>query len=186
MPSPRKIDLIGEELRGWLREELASSGFADIERITDALNARLEASNQQISIGKSAVGVFSKALKDQREAFTLAETLLTDMDIDAESDLHKVLMQMIATSAVQLIRAIREEDGHLEAKDLMNLGRMLKDLMTSSGLREKLREDERKRAAAEAQDALKAEQAARLDASVSAGEITEDFRLEARRIMGFG
>lgn len=153
MPPPKKIDLVPPELRDWLQQELSERGFAEIVEVTEALNFRLEEAGKELRIGKTAVGEFSKALKDQREAFTLAETLLSDMDIEQESDLHKVLMQMIATSAVQLMRSVREEDGHLEAKELMALGRMLKDLMQSVGFREKIRADERERIAAEARKA---------------------------------
>lgn len=143
MPPPKKLDLIPNELREWLKLELAGRGFGEIEDVTEALNFRLEAEGQRLSIGKTAVGKFSKALKDQRDAFSIAETLLADMDIEAEGELHKVLLQMIATSAVHMIRAVREKDENLDPKDLMMLGRMLKDLMSSSGMREKLLADER-------------------------------------------
>jgi hypothetical protein len=49
----------------------------------------------------------------------------------------------------------------------------MKDIMASSGIREQLVAAERKA------------QAAKLDQAVEAGEVTEDFRAEARRIMGF-
>lgn len=167
MPAPAKLDLIPDELRRWLAEELAARGFGDIVDVTEALNFRLEEAGLEVSVGKTAVGKFSKALKDQREAFQIAETLLSDMDIEAEGEMHKVLMQMIATSAVHMIHAVREEDGHLEPKDLMALGRMLKDLMSSSGMREKLLADERKRieaaAARQAREAVVAELEASAD-----------------------
>ncbi|MEM7669720.1 MAG: phage protein Gp27 family protein, partial [Pseudomonadota bacterium] len=106
----------------------------------------------EIRVGKTAVGNFSKMLKDQREAFSMAETLLSDMDLEAESDMHRTLMTMIATSAMQMMRSVREGNGHLPAGDLMNLGRMLKDLMGSSAVREKLLADERRRIAQEARE----------------------------------
>ncbi|SDY55146.1 phage protein Gp27 family protein [Citreimonas salinaria] len=163
MPAPAKLDLIPPELRQWLAEELAQRGFGDIVDVTEALNFRLEEAGLEVSVGKSAVGRFSKALKDQREAFAMAETLLSDLDIEAEGELHRVLMQMIATSAVHMMQSVREEDGHLEPKDLMALGRMLKDLMASSGMREKLLEDERRRVAREAREAAQAEMAENLE-----------------------
>lgn len=147
MPPPRKIDLMPAEVRDWLKTELEARGFAEIEEVTEALNFRLEQAGQRLTIGKTAVGNYSKALKDQREAFSIAETLLADMDIEAEGELQQTLVQMIAASAVHLIVSVREQDGHLEPKDLMNLGRMLKDLMASSGMREKLLADERARIA---------------------------------------
>lgn len=157
MPPAKKLDLIPEEIRNWLSEELAQFGFGNIVEVTEGLNFRLEESGQELRIGKTAVGNYAKALKDQREAFAIADTLLSDMDIEAEGELHKVLMQMIATSAVHMIQSVREEGGNLDPKDLMSLGRMLKDLMASSGMREKLLEDERQRIAREAREAARAE-----------------------------
>ncbi|MGR3481649.1 phage protein Gp27 family protein [Salipiger marinus] len=185
MPAPAKLDLIPPELRAWLREALEARGFAEIVAVTEELNLRLQDCGLEVSIGKTAVGRFSKALKDQREAFSIAETLLSDMDIAAEGELHKVLVQMIATSAVQMIRAVREEDGHLEPKDLMALGRMVKDLMASSGLREKLLADERERVAREAREALQTELAAKLEAGVARGSVNAEAARAAREIMGF-
>lgn len=153
MPAPKKLDLIPPELRDWLQEVLRARGYGDIVAVTEELNDRLAQEGVELSVGKTAVGNFSKLLKDQQEAFAMAETLLDDMDIERESDMHRVLMQMIATAAVQLMRSVSEEEKHLDAKDLMSLGRMLKDLMSSAGIREKLKEDERARVAREAREA---------------------------------
>ena len=165
MPPPRKLDLIPEELRRWLAEELRDRGFSDIVSVTDALNCRIAAEGLEIRVGKSAVGDFSKALKDQRAAFALADVLLSDLDIEREGDIHRVLMQMIANSAVHMIQNVRDNDGNLEPKDLMSLGRMLKDLMASSGMREKLLEDERKRLVRETREAREAEMEEALEAT---------------------
>lgn len=170
MPRAPKIDLIPDDLRRWLAEELKERGFSDILDVTEALNFRLEEAGLEITIGKTAVGNFSKSLKMQREAFAFAETLLSDLDIEAEGELHKVLLQMIATSAVQYMRSAQENDTDIDPKDLMNLGRMLKDLMHSSGLREKLLDDERKRIAAKARaEALQEAQAGVDEAASEAG-----------------
>jgi hypothetical protein len=150
MPQVRKLDLVPEPLRDWLRDALSARGFGDILGVTDELNSRLADEGLELRVGKTAVGEFSKLLKDQREAFGMAQALLSDLDIEAESDLHRTLMQMIATSAMKLMQAVREDDEHLGAKDLMSLGRMLRDLMHSAGIREKIREDERARIEREA------------------------------------
>lgn len=181
MPAPRKIDLMPDELRQWLADVLRERGFGDIVAVTEDLNFRLEEAGMQLTIGKTAVGEFSKALKDQREAMGLAEELLADMDIDQEGELHKVLMQMIATSAVQLIRSVREKDGHLDAKELMSLGRMLKDLMQSAGFRERLKEDERKRITREAREAAEAEMAERVQGAISEAGLDDTMAAEMRR-----
>ena len=152
MPPPRKIDLIPEQFRDWLRTTLAERGFADIMEVTEDLNSQLEAEGLSITLSHGSVGRYSKLLKDQREAFAMAEPLLADMDIEAEGDLHRTLMQMIAVSAMQMMQAVRKEDGNLEPKDLMQLAKMLKDLMGSAGLREKLLDDERARVARTARE----------------------------------
>lgn len=145
MPPAKKLDLIPLEFRTKLAELLQERGFGDIIQVTEELNFWLEEAGLQIRIGKTSVGEFSKLLKDQRDAFAMAETLLADMDIEAESSMHKVLMQMIATAAFQLMQAVSEKGEQLDPKQLSNLSRMLKDLMHSAGLREKMREDERQR-----------------------------------------
>lgn len=182
MPAPRKIDRIPAELRERLKATLAERGFGDIVAVTEDLNYWLEDAGLELTIGKTAVGEFAKLLKDQREAFSMAETLLADMDIAAEGDLHRTLMHMIAASAMKMIQAVRAEDGHLDPKDLMALGRMLKDLMQSAGLREKLLDDERKRIV----EAVKAEQASKLEAAVASGDVDRSAADKARAIMGFG
>jgi hypothetical protein len=157
MPPPRKVDLLPEQLRDWLREELGARGFADIVEITEALNFRLEERGEELRIGKTAVGEYSKLLKDQQQAFRLAETLLGQMDVEAESDMHRTAMHMIVTMSMQLMQSVRAEDEHLPAKDLMSLGRMLKDVMGSAQAREKMLADERARVSREAREAAAAE-----------------------------
>ncbi|KXF92101.1 phage protein Gp27 family protein [Phaeobacter inhibens] len=147
MPPPKKLDLIPIELRQRLAMALQERGFGDIVAVTEDLNFWLADAGLEIRVGKSSVGEYSKLLKDQRDAFAMAETLLSDMDIEAESNMHKVLMQMIATAAFQMMQAVSEKGESLDPKSLANLSRMLKDLMQSAGLREKLREDEARRIA---------------------------------------
>lgn len=184
MPPPRKINLIPAELRHWLAEELQLRGFADIVAVTDALNARLDDEGVSVTIGKSAVGEFSRLLKDQRDAFSMAETLLQGMDVEAESDLHKMLLHMIATSAAMMMKQVRDDGEHLDAKELMALGRMLKDLMASAGIREKLRDDERQRVAKAAQEEQRLEMEGRLETAASQGRISHDAMQAARMAMG--
>lgn len=181
MPPPKKLDLIPDELRERLKATLEKRGFGDIVEVTEALNGWLEEEGLELTIGKTAVGNYSKLLKDQREAFGMAETLLADMDIGAESDMHRTLMQMIATSAMHMMQAVREEDGHLDAKSLMSLGRMLKDLMGSAGIREKLVADERARIAREAREAAQAEMAERFEAATAEAGLGEDTVAQMRR-----
>jgi len=186
MPPPKKLDLIPSELKKRLAETLMNRGFGDIVDVTEDLNFWLQEEGLEIRVGKSSVGEYSKLLKEQRDAFAMAETLLGDMDIEAESTMHKVLMQMIATAAFQMMNAVSEDDGEWDPKSLASLSRMLKDLMHSAGLREKLKEDERKRVAEEARAEERAAQASALEEGVSTGRINAEAAQAAREIMGFG
>jgi len=166
MPPPKKLDLIPIELRQRLAVVLQERGFGDIVDVTEDLNFWLEEAGLEIRIGKSSVGEFSKLLKDQREAFAIAETLLSDMDVEQESQMHKVLMQMIATAAFQMMQAMSEKGEELDPKQLANLSRMLKDLMHSAGLREKMLDEDRKGIETEARKAAESEMAGRLDEAI--------------------
>ncbi|MBO6789528.1 MAG: DUF3486 family protein [Dinoroseobacter sp.] len=179
MPPAKKIDLLPAALRERLKSLLAERGFADIVEVTEELNFWLEEEGLELSIGKSAVGEFSRVLKDQRDAFSIAEAVLADFDIEQESMMQKALMQMLAASAVQLIQTVRENGEVMDAKGLMALGRMLKDLMASSGLREQLLEGERQRIREERDR----EQLAKLEEAVANGEASEAVGAEAKRIL---
>lgn len=157
MPPPKKLDLIPGELRQRLAMALQERGFSDIVAVTEELNFWLQEAGQEIRIGKSAVGEYSKLLKDQRDAFAMAETLLGDLNIEQESTMHKVLMQMIATAAFQMMNSVSEAGSDWDPKSLAHLSRMLKDLMQSAGLRERLREDEERRVARKERERLAGE-----------------------------
>ncbi|PRZ48336.1 phage protein Gp27 family protein [Tritonibacter scottomollicae] len=157
MPPPKKLDLIPLEFRQRLSTALQERGFGGIVEITEDLNFWLDEAGLEIRIGKSAVGEYSKLLKDQRDAFAMAETLLGDLNIEQESTMHKVLMQMIATAAFQMMNSVSEAGGDWDPKGLAHLSRMLKDLMQSAGLRERLREDEERRIARKERERLAGE-----------------------------
>lgn len=181
MPPPKKLDLMPAEFRQYLAETLQAEGFANIVKVTEDLNFRLEEAGLQLRIGKSAVGEYSALLKNQRDAFTMAETLLGDLDIEHESTMHKVLMQMIATAAFQMMNAVSEKGDEWDPKALAHLSRMLKDLMQSAGIRERLREDERARVAQEAREAAEAEIATRLDTVASEAGMSSDMLSHLRK-----
>lgn len=178
MPPPRKVDLLPPELRGWLQAELKARGFGDYEALADALNDRLEAEGQELRIGKSALHAYGQEYREfakiQEEAAGWAEGWLTDNGLAGEAQRHNVLFQMVSTLAFKQMKAQMEKDGNeIDPKELHFIGRMLKDIMASSGLREKLIEEERKA------------QAKALDRAVDAGELDVTAAQKAREIMGF-
>ncbi len=133
------------EIRDWLRTELQARGYADYDDVTEALNARLEAEGLDITVGRSAVHNFGRAQQRfadlQRQANDWAQGFLGEEGLDREAHRHKALFSMLSSHAFRTMAnamAPREEKEELDfdARDLHFLGRMLKDMMASSGLRE--------------------------------------------------
>lgn len=178
MPPPRKINLLPTELRGWLQEELRLRGFGQYEDLAEALNFRLEGAGLDLRIQKSAIHAFGQEyeamVKAQEEASAWAASWMQEEGLADEAKRHNVLFQMITTLAFKAMKSQALKDGDaIDPKELHFLGRMLKDIMASSGIRENMLAAERKA------------QSAKLDAAVATGEISDDFRQRAREIMGF-
>jgi hypothetical protein len=178
MPAPRKVDLLPQELKAWLQEELRARGFGQYEDLAEALNFRLEEAGLDLRIQKSALHEFGaeyrEFVKVQEAASAWAAEWMTEAGIGDEARRHNVLFQMITALAFKVMQfQMTREAKEIDPKELHFLGRMLKDVMASSGIREQIAAAERK------------VQAARLDAAVEAGEVTDDFRQQAREIMGF-
>ncbi len=178
MPPPRKVDLLPEQLRRWLQEELRARGFADYEGLAEALNGRLEEAGEELRIGKSALHSFGSEYREfvrlQEEASAWAQGWMTENGLAEEAQRHNVLFQMVTTLAFKQMQAQMEKGGdEIKPQELHFIGRMLKDIMASSGMREKLVADERRA------------QAARLDAAVASGDLNAEAAQKAREIMGF-
>ena len=155
MPPPRKVDLLPPELKSWLQEELKTRGFGDYVELADALNFRLEEAGLELRIGKSAIHAFgqeySEFVKYQDEASAWAADWMNDNGLEEEAQRHNVLFQMITTLAFKVMQSqMLKEGGQIDPRELHFLGKMLKDVMSSSGIREKLVAEERDRAAQKA------------------------------------
>ena len=178
MPPPRKIDLLPPELRDWLKAELQARGFAGYEDLAEALNFRLEEAGLDVRIRKSALHAYGQEyeefVKYQDEASAWAAGWMQEQGLADEAKRHNVLFQMITTLAFKVMKSQMEKDGdEIDPKELHFLGKMLNDVMASSGKREAMVAADRKM------------QAAKLDAAAAQGEISDDFRQRAREIMGF-
>ncbi len=155
MPPPRKVDLLPEEQKTWLKDTLKEAGFAGYESISEDLNARLEEAGITMTIGKSALHSFgqeySEFVRYQEEASAWAADWMNDNGLEEEAQRHNVLFQMITTLAFKVMQSQMTKEGEeISPQELHFLGRMLKDVMSSSGIRQKLVADERKRIAEEA------------------------------------
>lgn len=178
MPPPRKIDLMPPELRTWLHEELRARGFAQYEALADALNARLDAAGLNLRIGKSALHDFGSEYREfvrvQEQASDWAREWLGEMGMDDQAQRQNVLFQMLTTLAFKVMQAEVTKNGdEISPQSLHFLARMMKDVMSSSGIVQAMRERERK------------EQSAKLDAAVVTGDIDAEAAAKARKIMGF-
>lgn len=190
MPPPRKIDLLPKELRDWLKAELEERGFAGYEDLAEALNFRLEAEGMDVRIGKSAIHSFGKEhaefVKYQEQASAWAADWMQGNGLEEEAQRHNVLFQMITTLAFKVMQGqMTKKAEEIDPKELHFLGRMLKDVMSSSGIREKLMQDERELVAKEAREAERAELQDALQAGVASGDVNVEAAKAARAVMGF-
>ncbi|MDJ0826968.1 MAG: DUF3486 family protein [Rhodobacter sp.] len=157
MPPPRKVDLLPPELKGWLQDALRARGFSGYEELAEALNARLEAAGEELRIQKSALGAYGLEFQEyarlQDEAGEWAAEWINDEGMEDEARRHSVLFQMVSTLAFKLMKGQMAEGETPDARDLHFLGKLLKDIMSSSGIRQRLMAEERKRVATEARAA---------------------------------
>lgn len=179
MPPPRKVDLLPSELRQWLQEELRARGFADYEALAEALNWRLEEAGLDLRIRKTALHEFGSEYREfvrlQEQASDWAKEWLGEMGMDDQAQRQNVLFQMLTTLAFKVMQAEVEKDGaEISPQNLHFLARMMKDVMSSSGIVQAMRERDRK------------EQSGKLEAAVAAGDIDAIAAEKARKILGFG
>ena len=179
MPPPRKVDLLPSELRQWLQEELRARGFADYEALAEALNWRLEEAGLDLRIRKTALHEFGSEYREfvrlQEQASDWAKEWLGEMGMDDQAQRQNVLFQMLTTLAFKVMQAEVEKEGtDISPQNLHFLARMMKDVMSSSGIVQAMREKDRK------------EQTGKLEAAVAAGDIDAIAAEKARKILGFG
>ncbi|MET4128385.1 phage protein Gp27 family protein [Roseovarius sp. MBR-6] len=154
MPPRRKVDLLPEELRARIKQALRERGFAGYEELTAEINDWLEAAGLEITLGKSAVHSFGQeyqeSVKLQDEAGNWARDWMSENDISEEAERHRVLFKMMTSVAFKVLKSQVMKDGDkIDPRELHFLGRMMKDVMQSSGIREQLMVKERERIAAE-------------------------------------
>lgn len=178
MPAPRKIDQMPPELREWLKAELVARGFGEYEALAAALNFRLEEAGLELRVQKSAVHAYGQEYREfvklQEASSAWAEGWMSENGLADDARRHNVLFQMITSLAFKVMQGqMTREADEIDPKELHFLGRMMKDVMQSAGVREQLIAAERK------------VQAAKLDAAVASGDIDGEAAAKARRIMGF-
>ncbi|MFI0477417.1 phage protein Gp27 family protein [Paracoccus jiaweipingae] len=178
MPPPRKVDQLPPDIKAWLQDTLRARGFSDYVAITDELNEKLAEAGKVVSFHHATVHRFGqeyhKFVETQETASAWAQGWMQENGLEEEARRHNVLFQMVTALAFRAMEARMMDDGDdIDPKDLHFIGKMLKDIMASAGIRQNMLAAERKA------------QAERLDAAVEAGDIDKDAADKARRIMGF-
>lgn len=177
MPAPRKIDLLPPELREWLGEGLRARGFADYEGLAAELNDRLEAAGMDLRIGKSAIHAWGQDVRDyarkQGEIQDQIKALFGELGMADEAKVTSVLFQQQVALVFRLQMALAQAEETLTPKEARDLTTALTGLLRASGMRAAIRRE------------MEAEQKAKLDTAVAAGDIDAEAAAKARRIMGF-
>ncbi|RJE87125.1 phage protein Gp27 family protein [Paracoccus onubensis] len=178
MPPPRKVDQLPPEIRDWLQQTLRERGFSDYVAITDELNDKLVEAGKVVSFHHATVHRFGQEyhafVRTQETASAWAQDWMTENGLEEEAKRHNVLFQMVTALAFKAMEAKMGKEGdEIDPKELHFIGRMLKDIMASAGIRQSMLAAERK------------QQAEKLDAAVESGELTADIAQKAREIMGF-
>lgn len=178
MPPPKKVDQLPPEIMGWLQDTLRERGFADYVAITDELNDKLAEAGKVVSFHHATVHRFGQEyrafVETQEKASAWAQGWMLENGLEDEAKRHNVLFQMVTSLAFKAMEARMLASGdEIDPKDLHFIGKMLKDIMASSGIRQNMLAAERKA------------QSAKLEAAVEAGELTSDVAQKAREIMGF-
>ena len=177
MPPPRKIDLLPQELRDWLREALIARGFGDYVALSEELNFKLEQAGLELRIGKSALHAFGQDFKayaeTQRAAQEEIRAFLQEAGVKSEVDVTSALFQQLTTIQWRLQMMMSDPDNLPDPKGMKDLTTALNNLIRSTDLREKLVAEDRRA------------QSAKLDAAVGKGDIDAEAAAKARAIMGF-
>lgn len=178
MPPPRKIDSLPPEIRQWLQDTLRERGFSDYVAITEELNDKLAEAGKVVSFHHATVHRFGQEyhafVKTQETASAWAQGWMLENGLEEEAKRHNVLFQMVTALAFRAMEArMLDEGGDIDPKDLHFIGKMLKDIMASAGIRQNMLAAERKA------------QSDKLDAAVAAGDIDKAAADKARAIMGF-
>lgn len=178
MPPPRKIDQLPPDIREWLQDTLRERGFADYIAITDELNDKLVDAGKVISLSHTTVHKFSQEyrafVRTQETAGAWAQEWMQENGLEEEAKRHNVLFQMITALAFKVMeKQMGKEGDEIDPKELHFIGRMLKDVMASSGIRQQMVLAERKA------------QSEKLEAAVASGDIDAAAAEKARKIMGF-
>ena len=186
MPPPKKVDLLPQEQKTWLKEALKEGGFAGYEQLADDLNTRLEDAGITMRVGKSALHNFGKEYAEfvrfQEEASAWAADWMKDNGLEEEAKRHNILFQMITSLAFKVMQhQLTQPGSEINPQELSFLGKMLKDVMSSSGMREKITADERARLKKEAFEEARAKVTEAMDDVMAEAGLSDKLASDMRK-----
>jgi microsomal dipeptidase-like Zn-dependent dipeptidase len=111
MPPVSKIARMPAAVRQALERALVQHAYGDIEEVTAWLNERLAAEGVQLTVGKSAVGEYSKRIKRAQEsiaAATEAARLIADTAPDREDKRSAGAMALITSEIFDVLLDVQQ------------------------------------------------------------------------------
>lgn len=120
--------------------------------------------------------VFDKEIKDLADLDHLLKNLPKEINFDEESKIHKLVAQILSKAVLTF--SMGKED--FDAKDLSFVAKALKDIMSSTKDREKIKADLRK----EIEKEVKEAQADKLKHAKAGGKLSKKSFEDAMRILG--
>lgn len=113
MPPVSKIALLPDDVRAWLDAAIVERRYGDIEGITEELNELCKRGGVAITVGKSAVGVYSQRTKRAQEtirATTEAAKLIAHSSRDDADSRGEATMALVQSEVFELLLQVREAD----------------------------------------------------------------------------
>lgn len=170
-----KIETLSEKLIKEINEKLLNPS-TDLGAVLNFINSHPE-NNTHISASSlnRYAAVFDKEMKELQDIKNLVNNLPKEFNFDDESKFHSALAGMLSKVIFEFVVT-----GNLKSEDLARLSRSLKDIMSSTKDREKIKADLKK----EIEIELKQEQSKKLSNARASGKISKKGFDEAIRILG--
>ncbi|MDX1491286.1 MAG: DUF3486 family protein [Pseudohongiellaceae bacterium] len=137
MPAVSKIQQLPTEVKAWLDSRLVDNAFSNYDELTQQLNAKLAEHQLELTVSRSGLGIYGKALKDRIEKIrssTAAAKLLNET-MDDEGDALGMANVALAQDLIfQLMNQYDPDDtdNKISIKEISTLFRALGNISRAS------------------------------------------------------
>ncbi|MDF1622512.1 MAG: DUF3486 family protein [Pseudohongiella nitratireducens] len=137
MPAISKLQQLPAEVKAWLDARLVKNGFGNYDDLTAQLNAKLEEHGLEITVSRSGLGIYGKAMKDRIEKITAstqaAKLLNESMDDDGDA-LGMANVALAQDLIFQLMNKYDPDDteNKISVKEISTLFRALGNISRAS------------------------------------------------------